>query len=362
MVISRFFACILFLVCTVSSDAFPETCPPETLVTLQTANNKPILIKHMSGTNTQYNKSFITLNVTFPNVNSSISNLKATGGVQTYERYYPIQHGSCYQAITSSPNGWSFKPDPLSFSCQLLFEANPIAGGDLTHVGIYKGTISVSYDYYYYLGPPNSSTPCTGSATKKVDAVVEVYKKPESSQPAPVVIPDVKMKLYDLKPNPQITQVGKANATWFKISTDPSYDQSSEAYKNLHNNFDIWTGIRLEPTTDADNFVLDPVADGFVAAGIGVAGTDTVGRKYSPAGNVGLKFNFKPKKEKLFNMKLVLTWRTCFKNDYVKCGPKQTFTLPFQADSRTEKNRKLRTVGGALKDKNLVPAAPPKPQ
>ncbi len=341
-------------------------CPPDDLLTLQPAGDKPLVIRHQAGTQTKYNRAFINLNVQLPNEKSRISKLKASGGVSASGKFYPVQHGTCYPSITNSPDGWGHTPYPLGFSCQLLFEANPIANGDLEGPGIYKGAIAVTYDYW--LSPPPNTPACAGSGTRQVDVVVEVTAKPKAAPPPPPApIPDVKLSLIDFKPNPKGTQVGQSDIIWFSSRLEIPFAPASSDYQHFHDRYQVWNSLRLEPDADAGNFEMDQAADGFAARGIGLKNSAPSERPYSggSSGSVGLKITFRPIVAKLFKMRFVLDYRTCVKNDLHKCGEKKSFVLPFEVDSRTERerNRIIQTYDTeSAKDKKLVlPPSVPKP-
>lgn len=338
-----------------SPAVFAANCPPDNLLTIQTPGNQPVLIQHQAGTKTQYNRRFITLNVLLPNEKSSISKLKASGGVTASGQYYPVQHGSCYPTITDSPGGWGHTPYPLGFSCQLLFEANPIANGDLEVPGTYKGSITVTYDYW--LSPPPNTPACTGSGKRQVDVIVEVTPKHEAAPPPPPApIPDAKLSLIDFKPNPKGTQVGQSDIIWFHSLIEVPFAPGSDDYQHFRERYEVWNTLRLEPYADAGNFEMNQAADGFAAAGIGLDQSAPKERPYAGSAT-GLKMTVKPKVAKLFKMQFVLDYRTCVKHDLQKCGPKKSFVLPFEIDSRTERerNRKIDTYeADSARDKKLM--------
>lgn len=343
--------------------ALSADCPPQNLLTLQTADGKPLVIRHQAGTKTLYNRGFIALDVKLPDEKCRITRLKASGGVVISGKLFPVQHGTCYPSITDSPQGWGHTAFPLDMSCQLLFEANPIANGDLESPGIFKGNITVTYDYW--LSPPPNTPACTGSGVRQAEVVVEVTPKPEAaSPPPPAPIPDVKLSLIDFMPNPKGTPVGQSDIIWFSSRLELPFAPASSDYQYFHDRYEVWNTLRLEPDADSGNFEMDPIADGFAAEGIGLKHSAPSERPYS-GGAAVLKLTVRPKVAKLFKMRLVLDYRTCVKHDLKKCGPNRSFLLPFEIDSRTERdrNRKIDSYDhDRARDMKLAPLPnPPRP-
>jgi hypothetical protein len=281
---------------------------------------------------------WIPIKVAFHDNLTKLVQVKAWGGLSGGPWVQNVEHGSCSSYVTGSNLGSEIGPVGL-YECRLYLRP------ETSKEGTQSGSVSLSYALTTNDIPKWGCSSSGETRTVTLTAVIKKPPQPAATQEAPIEIPDVKMVLGQLSHNPTTVGVESWTKTFCQVWKEGGFPYA------FASKFDIWTSMSVAPSADAKDFILNPAEDGFAAEGIGIAGQMPAERTYHPTG-VGLAFRFKPTTAKFYHMKMILTWRTCLKHQLNKCGPTQSFTLPFQADSRPPGLQKTL-------DRDAVKKAPP---